>query len=179
MTSEPTLTNKPYRRPDHLPEVLDLERIDSDLFRANFVQLGGARALRRASGSTGIGRRRGNGPGGAHTALVKGYFLRRGSADHPTVFRVERDRDGRAFSARRVIAMQRGEVIFNMAASFHDNSAHAFDQRVSPPAVASPDDLAVRVMARYPALEVRADEGVGTRSAEPVLGARPRTSPCR
>lgn len=46
------------------------------------------------------------------------YFLRGGSSARPTVFRVERDRDGRSFSARRVVALQDAAVIFTMSASF-------------------------------------------------------------
>src|SRR4051794_29695394 len=47
-----------------------------------------------------------------------GYFLRSGDAARPTIFRVERDRDGGSFSARRVVALQGGEVVFSMSASF-------------------------------------------------------------
>ena len=47
------------------------------------------------------------------------FLLRTGEAEHPTIMRVSRDRDGRSFSARRVEALQRGKAIFTMAASFH------------------------------------------------------------
>ncbi|WP_312858077.1 acyl-CoA thioesterase [Pseudonocardia pini] len=99
--------------------VLDLEVIEEDLFRANavfedpFALYGGqvaAQAL-RAAGLTVPAERT---PHSLH-----GYFLRGGNAALPTVFRVDRDRDGRSFSARRVVAIQRGEVIFSIAASFH------------------------------------------------------------
>jgi acyl-CoA thioesterase-2 len=46
-------------------------------------------------------------------------FLRGGTAAEPTEFAVERDRDGRSFSARRVVARQRGRVLFTLSASFH------------------------------------------------------------
>jgi len=49
---------------------------------------------------------------------LHGYFVRRGDSAKPTQFRVDRDRDGRSFSARRVVALQDGEVIFSMSASF-------------------------------------------------------------
>ena len=49
---------------------------------------------------------------------LHGYFVRRGDSAKPTRFRVDRDRDGRSFSARRVVALQDGEVIFSMSASF-------------------------------------------------------------
>lgn len=49
---------------------------------------------------------------------LHGYFVRRGDTAKPTQFQVDRDRDGRSFSARRVLARQGGEVIFSMSASF-------------------------------------------------------------
>lgn len=47
------------------------------------------------------------------------YFVRPGRLDHPIDLFVDRDRDGRSFSARRVRVMQDGELILNMAASLH------------------------------------------------------------
>ena len=49
---------------------------------------------------------------------LHGYFLRPGDAQAPTVFLVERLRDGGSFCTRRVNAIQHGETIFSMAASF-------------------------------------------------------------
>lgn len=46
------------------------------------------------------------------------YFLRRGDPQAPIIYEVDRARDGMSFSARRVVAIQRGVQIFNMAASF-------------------------------------------------------------
>ena len=46
------------------------------------------------------------------------YFLRPGDFDAPIVYEVDRSRDGQSFSNRRVIAIQHGQQIFNMAASF-------------------------------------------------------------
>jgi acyl-CoA thioesterase II len=46
------------------------------------------------------------------------YFIRGGSEDHPTEYRIARDFDGRSFSTRRVTAIQQGEIILNFAASF-------------------------------------------------------------
>ena len=47
------------------------------------------------------------------------YFLREADAFHPVIYAVERSRDGRSFSARRVTAIQHGQPIFTMEASFH------------------------------------------------------------
>ena len=46
------------------------------------------------------------------------YFLRAGDPDHPIVYEVDRSRDGDSFSSRRVVAIQHGEQIFHMSASF-------------------------------------------------------------
>ena len=50
---------------------------------------------------------------------LHGYFLRAGRADRPTILHVDRDRDGRSFSARHVAARQDGEVIMSLLVSFH------------------------------------------------------------
>ena len=50
---------------------------------------------------------------------LHGYFLRAGEADRPTILHVDRDRDGRSFSARHVAARQDGKVIMSLLVSFH------------------------------------------------------------
>jgi acyl-CoA thioesterase II len=104
-------------------DVLELEEIDRDLYRSTLLfpdplpLYGGqvaAQAL-RAAGET-VDRER-------LPHSLHGYFLRSGDAARPTVYRVERDRDGRTFSARRVVAVQGGEVIFNMSVSFQAPSS--------------------------------------------------------
>ena len=139
-----------------LREALALERIEEHLFRANFVQVeqyplfGGqvaAQALAAAGATV---------PPGRVPHSLHGYFLRRGAAHLPTVLQVERDRDGRSFSARRVVAIQQGAVIFNMAASFHDGDAGAVDSALPAPELERPEELPEAGMRRYPAIEVRA-----------------------
>src|SRR5919198_5330834 len=71
---------------------------------------------------------------------LHGYFLRPGDAVAPTVFTVERLRDGGSFCTRRVTAIQHGETIFSMSASFQtlqDGPRHQDDTPEAP----SPDDL--------------------------------------
>jgi acyl-CoA thioesterase II len=101
-----------------LAEVLDLEEIDRDLYRSLLVYpdayalYGGqvaAQALLAAGRTVAVGRV----PHSLHC-----YFLRSGNAERPTVFRVDRDRDGRSFSARRVVALQGGEVLASVSCSF-------------------------------------------------------------
>ncbi|TCS08094.1 acyl-CoA thioesterase domain-containing protein [Caulobacter sp. BK020] len=111
-----------------LHDLLDLEDIGSDYFRSRRTEpnlsgalYGGqvlAQAL-RASQFTVNGRP-------VHS--LHGYFIRPGAEAEPVVYQVERTRDGRNFTTRRVIARQKGVPIFHMEASFHDGAegvAHA------------------------------------------------------
>ena len=64
------------------------------------------------------------------------YFLRAGDPEAPIVYDVDRSRDGRSFSARRVVAIQHGRPIFTLAASFQGEEAgleHQFDMPEVPP----------------------------------------------
>jgi acyl-CoA thioesterase-2 len=140
-----------------LLEALAIEWIEERLYRANFVQVenyplfGGqvaAQALAAAGATV---------PAGRVPHSLHGYFLRRGEAHRPTLLQVECDRDGRAFSARRVIAIQRGEVIFNMAASFLEPATGEVDHHLPAPQLRSPEELTDASMRRYPAIEIRAE----------------------
>jgi acyl-CoA thioesterase II len=100
-------------------DLLDLEFIEENLYRSTVivegprVRLYGGQVAAQALYVAGRTVPEGRLPHSLH-----GYFLRAGSPLRPTIFQVERDRDGHSFSARRVVAIQNGEVIFNMAASF-------------------------------------------------------------
>jgi acyl-CoA thioesterase II len=71
---------------------------------------------------------------------LHGYFLRPGDAKAPTVFIVERLRDGGSFCTRRVNAIQHGETIFSMSASFQTDQSGIEHQDAMPEA-SPPDDL--------------------------------------
>ena len=71
---------------------------------------------------------------------LHGYFLRPGDALARTVFIVERTRDGGSFATRRVNAIQHGEIIFSMGASFQSDQEGIHHQDAMPFAV-PPDDL--------------------------------------
>jgi acyl-CoA thioesterase-2 len=104
-----------------LTALLDLEVLDRDLFRGENEPGAGARmslyggqvaaqALRAAGATV---------PDDRLPHSLHGYFLRPGRVDRPVILHVDRDRDGGSFSARHVRAVQDGEVIFSMVASFH------------------------------------------------------------
>lgn len=124
--------------------LLELEELDRDLFRGRngdhgdprYSLYGGqvaAQALRAASLTVGPDRM----PHSLH-----GYFLRAGQADHPVVFSVDRDRDGGSFSARHVRAIQHGEVIFSMLASFKLPQESGTFEPPAPDDVPPPEDVA-------------------------------------
>ena len=69
------------------------------------------------------------------------YFLREADAFHPVVYEVDRSRDGKSFSARRVTAIQHGQPIFTMEASFH-RTEEGIDYQGKMPEVPAPEDVA-------------------------------------
>jgi acyl-CoA thioesterase-2 len=71
---------------------------------------------------------------------MHGYFLRAGDSSEPITFAVERLRDGRSFSARRVHAIQYGQPILSMIASFQVD-APGVDHQDEMPSVPDPEDL--------------------------------------
>lgn len=75
---------------------------------------------------------------------LQSYFIRPGDVTIPVLYQVERSRDGHTFTTRRVIAIQKGEQIFNMACSFQtpeDGYNHQSDAPKVISADAVPDDL--------------------------------------
>jgi acyl-CoA thioesterase-2 len=103
-----------------LPELLkllDLERIEDNLFRGESRDVGApqvfggqvlAQALVAASRTV----------EGRLVHSLHAYFLRRGDLEVPIVFEVDRSRDGGSFTSRRVVAIQHGQPILTMSASF-------------------------------------------------------------
>lgn len=77
------------------------------------------------------------------------YFLRPGDPRVPILYQVDRARDGRSFTARRVVAVQHGAQIFNLAASFQLPES-GFDHQFEMPKVPPPENLedAAQVLAR-------------------------------
>lgn len=122
-----------------LPGLLQLETIETNIYRAGVVfaeqfSLYGGQVAAQALMAAGLTVEPDRVPHSLH-----GYFLRAGDPTRPTVFRVDRDRDGRSFSARRVVAIQDGDVIFSMAGSFHVERESPAQQADQMPVVDAPD----------------------------------------
>ncbi|GAA4511197.1 MULTISPECIES: acyl-CoA thioesterase [Nonomuraea] len=134
----------PTFSPVAAPTVLDLltlEKLEEDLYRGTTVfeepfPLYGGQVAAQALAAAGDTVEPDRLPHSLH-----GYYLRSGDAARPTVFRVYRDRDGRSYSARRVVAIQNGKVIFNMSASFHVPESGADVQIHPAPDAPDPDGL--------------------------------------
>ena len=69
------------------------------------------------------------------------YFLRPGDPTVPILYEVDRLRDGKSFSTRRVVAIQHGKVIFNLQASFHAAEVGLDHQLTMPSGVPDPESL--------------------------------------
>jgi acyl-CoA thioesterase II len=124
---------------DELIELLDLERIDVNIFRG----LSPRDRWQRVYGGQVLGQAL---VAAAHTVegrvchSLHAYFLRAGDPKTPILFYVDRARDGGSFTARRVVAIQNGQQIFNMAVSFQvpeEGLEHQFDMPPAP----DPDSL--------------------------------------
>jgi acyl-CoA thioesterase-2 len=119
--------------------ILDLEQLERNLFRGRSPQDG----WQRVFGGQVIGQAL---VAGARTVegravhSLHAYFLRPGDPTVPIIYDVDRIRDGRSFSTRRVIAIQHGEPIFSMAASFQVPE-EGYAHQVEMPKVPMPEEL--------------------------------------
>ena len=102
-----------------IEDILAIERIDRDLYRGHPIET----HLQRTFGGQVAGQTLtaavSTVDDDKHVHSLHGYFIRPGIPSAPTVFQVDRLRDGRSFATRRVTAIQEGEPIFSMSASFH------------------------------------------------------------
>ena len=132
---------------EDLISLLDLEEIDANHFRGRSPNEGWQRvyggqvlgqALVAASRTVEADRF-------AHS--LHGYFLRPGDTRSPLLYVVDRIRDGTSFTTRRVVAVQHGKAIFNMAISFQvaeEGLSHQFEMPDVPPPEALEDEVALR-----------------------------------
>ena len=132
---------------NYLTLLLDLEQIEKNIFRGQSRDFGTSQVF----GGQVLGQAL-----AAASRTVEGrvvhslhaYFLKRGDMQAPIIYDVDRARDGGSFSNRRVVAIQHGEQIFNMAASFQVPES-GLEHQVPMPNVPKPDSLkSVETLAR-------------------------------
>ncbi len=121
-----------------LLDLLDLEQIEVNLFRGVSPSEGWQRVYGgQVLGQALVAASRTVEDEGRTAHSLHGYFLRPGDTTIPILYNVDRIRDGKSFTTRRVVAIQRGRAIFNMAASFQTGEQgleHQFPiPRVNPP----------------------------------------------
>ncbi len=124
---------------DLLLELLDVETIEVNVYRGQHPQeerqrtFGGqvaAQALMAAGRTVERGR--------VHS--LHSYFLRPGDPQIPILYEVDRIRDGRSFTTRRVVAVQHGRAIYNMQASFHTDEV-SLEHQFTMPDVPGPETI--------------------------------------
>lgn len=131
----------PYPPIGDLLDLLDLVKAPNDVFigrshRVTLTRMFGGQVAAQALVAAGrtVDPER-------HVHSLHAYFLRPGDPKVPVEYRVERMRDGRGFSVRRVLAHQHGKVTFAMSASFHLPESAPIEHSTLAPAVPAADDL--------------------------------------
>ncbi len=121
---------------------LDLETLDRDLFRGHSPDDGRPRVFGgQVAGQALVAAVRTVEGRPCHS--LHAYFLRPGDPKRPIIYEVDRIRDGRSFTTRRVVAVQGGEAIFNMSASFQIDEpgpTHQVPMPQAPPPTSVPSN---------------------------------------
>jgi acyl-CoA thioesterase-2 len=172
---------------DAVLALMDLEELEVNLFRGRSPEAGSQRVFGGqvlgqalvAAGRTVQAERP------AHS--LHAYFLRPGDPATPILYQVDRTRDGRSFTTRRVTAIQHGQAIFHLEASFH-RPERGPEHQEEMPDVPDPESLPTwrerwePVAARAPAL-LRAwwlrERPIETRYATWVDPLEPEKAPPR
>ena len=124
---------------DQLLAILDLETLEQNLFRGLSPQVGWQRVFGgQVIGQALVAAYRTIENRAAHS--LHAYFLRAGDPKVPIIYEVDRIRDGSSFSTRRVVAIQHGQAIFSMAASFHKHE-EGLSHQAKMPDVPQPEAL--------------------------------------
>ena len=127
---------------DDLVALLDLEPIEVNIFRGRSPDENRQRVFGgQVAGQALVAAARTIDEPGRHVHSLHAYFLRPGDPTVPILYEVDRIRDGRSFSTRRVVAIQHGRAIFNLQASFHDDEPGPDHQLTMPEGMGDPAEL--------------------------------------
>ncbi len=130
------------KKPDataNLVALLDLEKLEENLFRGESPKAGWQRVFGgQVIGQALVAAGRTVEDRTAHS--LHAYFLRPGDPKTPIIYQVERTRDGKSFTTRRVTAIQHGRPIFDMSVSFQVSES-GFEHHMEMPDVPGPDKL--------------------------------------
>ena len=124
---------------DGLIELLDLEELEVNIFRGRSPQENRQRVFGgQVAGQALVAAGRTVDRGSVHS--LHAYFLRPGDPSTPILFQVDRIRDGRTFTTRRFVAIQHGQAIFHLSASFQPEEEGP-EHGISMPEAPDPDTL--------------------------------------
>ena len=155
-----------------LVELLDLERIEHDVFRGRQPEEERQRVFGgQVAGQALVAAGR-TVPEQRPVHSLHAYFLRPGDPTLPIVYWVDRIRDGRSFTTRRVVGIQRGQAIFNLQASFAELEDGLAHQDAAPDA---PDPETLPTMEQV--LRPHGGQAHAWWSASNPIDARPVTEP--
>jgi acyl-CoA thioesterase-2 len=122
-----------------LLEVLDLEKLEENLYRGRSPDVGWQRVFGgQVIGQALVAAARTVEDRIAHS--LHGYFMLPGDPSVPIVYQVDRIRDGKSFTTRRVVAVQHGKAIFSMSCSFQVPE-DGLDHQIAMPDVPPPEEL--------------------------------------
>ena len=125
---------------DRLLDLLDLEQIEVNIFRGRSPDETVQRVFGgQVAGQALVAAGR-TVPDGRPVHSLHAYFIRPGDPSVPLVYTVDRVRDGRSFTTRRVTAIQHGKPIFTLSASFH-HPEPGYEHAVPMPAAQRPEEL--------------------------------------
>lgn len=170
---------------ENLIRLLDLEQIEMNIYRGRNRDIGTGRIFGGQVLAQGLVAMRRTIEGDRIAHSMHGYFILPGDLEIPVVYFVDRLRDGKSFTTRRVTAIQHGRAIFNMSASFQvveEGPTHQIPMPDVPPPEEVQSELElIRQMADRIPESLRAvltqDRPIDFRPVEPVDPFRPEPQP--
>jgi len=126
---------------DELLGILDLERLEHNLFRGRSPNLDWQRVFGGQTIAQALVAAQRTVEPDRHVHSLHGYFMRPGDTKVPIVYEVDRIRDGGSFTTRRVVAIQHGHAIFSLEASFQVEEEGLEHQFPMPDDVPGPEKL--------------------------------------
>lgn len=128
------------RAMENLLSILDLERLERDLYRGNSPKAGWQRVFGGQVISQALVAAQRTIDDDRFVHSLHAYFMRPGDPEVPIIYEVDRIRDGSSFNTRRVVAIQHGRAIFSLSASFQLDEP-GLDHQIDMPDVPEPESL--------------------------------------